>query len=194
MHPRAAPRTCPRCATPTGWKEEPHEAGTTVTCINCGHSLEYDPSGRPYTPDLDQIPKPAYVPHDTTSYPMMLACSTITLHKHRHAVRLNNAYVTDAAPIPVTMRVYHQPFRSPVLTFRPTRAKPQPGVSYIYAVEMDPYEEDIFTRMTRQPKDVRLLIQRVATEQTGLDMRTGSTPWHICPPGTMLSTPLAPAP
>ena len=102
----------------------------------------------------------------------MLACTTITLHRHHHAVRLNNAFLTDSKPTPLTIRVYHQPFRSPILSFRSTRAKPLPGVAYIYSAEMDPHEKDIFSGMTRQPKD----------------LRNSSGSWHFCPPGTILST------
>ena len=182
---------CPKCQTTEPPRAEPHAAGTTLTCPQCGRTEEYDRQGRPYAHPAQDL---SSVTHDHPTYPLMLACTTITLHRHQHAVRLNTAYVTDSEPTPVTIRIYHQPFRTPVLSFRATRAKPQPGVAYIYAAEMDPYEKDIFSGMTRQPKDLRLLIQRKGTQVSGLDLRNGSGSWHICPPGTILVSPLAPSP
>lgn len=185
---------CPKCKTTEPPRAEAHAADTTLICTQCGRAEEYDRQGRIYTHPADGPPDPAAASHDYPTYPLMLACTTITLHRHQHAVRLNMAYVTDSDPTPVTIRIYHQPFRNPILSFRVTRAKPQPGVAYIYAAEMDPYEKDIFSGMTRQPKDLRLLIQRTGTQASGLDLRNGSGSWHICPPGTILASPLAPSP
>ena len=106
-------------------------AGTTLSCTVCGHTEEFDRAGRPCTHPQDQPPDPALSTHQTTTYPLYLACVPITLLKHDMAVRLNDTYVTADDPIQVSVRVYHQPFRTPILSFRPTRAQIQPSRAYI---------------------------------------------------------------
>ena len=188
------PTPCPKCRSTHPPKAETHTAGTTLTCTVCGHTQELDRTGRPYTHPQDQPPDPTSSTHQTTTYPLYLACVSISLLKHHMAVHLNDTYVTASNAIPVLVRVYHQPFRTPILSFRPTRAQIQPGRAYIYAAERDPYERDYFTGMTRQPRDLRVLIQKVAAEVSGLDLRSTSVPWPICPPATIINSPLAPAP
>ena len=56
---------------------------------------------------------------------------------------------------------------------------------------MHPYERDHISDMTRQPRDLRTLIQQTAAELTGLDLRATTRSWPICPPGTIIRSPLA---
>ena len=124
--PRANNRTpshCPKCGTTEIPRKDEHPNGVTFTCPSCAHTQEYDRGGNPYIAASENPPDPYLVLHDTTSYPLYLACISLDLQLHDTAVRLNNRFVTGNSPIPLQIRLYHQPFRTPILAFRPTRAQ-----------------------------------------------------------------------
>ena len=78
------------------------------------------------------------------SYPSGLACIRVEFHRYQTGVRIHELLITPLwSRETLTLLVHHQPFRQPQLSLRPSRARSTPGVRYIYAAEMVPYDPEL---------------------------------------------------
>ena len=182
---------CPRCRSTQDPVVEQHQGGATIICRTCGHSQETDRHGRLYTPPASE--ECHSTTHDTVHYPTGLACTTVYLLRHNDAVRTPGGYITAGRTSSIAFRVYHQPYRRPVMTFRAVKSRAtDAGVRYIYAAEMLPFDEAVIMPGSRDSRALRNLLLQEASVTSGFNIQATNPNWPICPPGTILRAPLAP--
>ena len=171
-----------------------HAAGRTAICRVCGNTIEFDHAGHHHSPPENPDHFHGNPTFGPLSYPLRLACTRITLHKHSSNLRILDLTVTPSHPVgTVDFLVYHQPFRQPNLSLRDVRIRSNPTVRYVYAVEMTPYDAALANPLSRQHRQLKTLILKEACAISGYTLREGRRPWALCAPGTILATPLAPA-
>lgn len=181
---------CPKCRNNLIPVIEPHQGGATISCRTCGHSQETDHNGQPYTPPAGVSDFQA---NDTVHYPTGLACTSISLLKHNEAVRTHKGYITGEHTGEIAFRLYHQPYRRPVITFRTVKHRnTDDNVRYVYAAEMLPFDETIIQQGSREARALRNLLLQESSKTTGIKIQAATGNWPICPPGTILKAPLSP--
>ena len=128
---------------------------------------------------------------DRLPYPVGIACTRITLHKYDSGYERPGFLITSAHPTDIlTFLVYHQPYHRPVHSSRPSRSPTTPGVRYIYAAEMIPYDPKVADPKARHYRHLKRLILQATSLFSGLTLKDTRTSWNIHPPGTALATPL----
>ena len=194
MVPLPESLTCPRCGNTAPPRLEPHAAGRTFICRQCGNSLEVDHAGQSYPPPENPDHLRGNPTFGAISYPLGLACTSITLHPHISSIRVLGSTLTPSKPNKtITFLVYHQPFPNPNLSFRDVRRRADTTVRYIYAIEIASHDPVVTDLPSPEMRKLTTLIVRETCTISGYTIRDrrGSRP--IYPPGTILATPLAPA-
>ena len=124
------------------------------------------------------------------SYPVGIACTRIKLHKYDSGYESPGLLITPAHPTDIlTFLVYHQPYRRPVHASRPSRSPITPGVRYIYAAEMIPYDPEVADPKAPHYRHLKRLILQATSLFSGLTLKDTRNSWDIHPPGTALATP-----
>ena len=186
--------TCPKCGNSGPPASELHPGGRPIICRICGCSLATDHGGQFYIPPENPEDILATPTSGPLSYPVGLACTLVDLHEYPTAIRIRPFTITPPEPSETyTFFVYHQPFRQPQLSFRDVRHRGSSNARYIYAAEMIPYSPGIAAPSAKHNRRLKNLILQEASRLSSFTLRETSHPWPICPPGTILATPLTPA-
>ena len=130
----------------------------------------------------------------TNTYPVGLACTRIVLYKYHSGFAGYGLLITPTHPREtLTFLVYHQPYPRPIFSLRPSSSLTTPGVRYVYAAEMVPYDPELADPDARHYRRLKRLVLQEASLISGLTLRDTRQSWDIYPPGAAPATPRAPA-
>ena len=186
--------TCPKCRIAAIPRIIPNPGGYTTTCPNCGHTQERTPSGAPYAAPSDYDTPPLSTSHYHIQYPVGIAVTTISFELHVASTKIGDLTLTTPVKHILDCHVYHLPTRIPLTAFRANRRFPESHTRYIYAAEFTPHIPATHSMPPREYRALRQLILFHTQQLLGRPIRPAHPDWHICPPGTVDHTPLAPTP
>ena len=106
------------------------------------------------------------------TYPFGLACTPVELHRYQTGVQVHELLIIPPGPREtLTFLVYHQPFRQPQFSHKPSRARGTPDVRYIYAAEMVPYDPELADPASRHCRHLKRLVLQEASLISALTLR-----------------------